>query len=217
MNLITIVFSYLAGRRLNTALNALLLASGIAIIVVLILFSAQFQRNLETNAQGINLVVGAKGSPVQLILSSVYHMDVPTGNMPLREALMLKQQRAVKKAIPLAMGDSYEEIRIIGTTPDYLEHYSANIGQGRIWDEEMEAVVGAEAAKLKNLIIGSELISTHGIDVGGDAHGDTPIIVTGILEPTGTVLDRLILTNVETIWEVHGQARLSVHHCGQGS
>ena len=86
MNLLLLVWSYLKAKPLNTALNIFLLALGIAVITVLLLFNNQLQEKISTNSKGIDLVVGAKGSPLQLILSSVFHIDFPTGNIKLSEA-----------------------------------------------------------------------------------------------------------------------------------
>ena len=83
MNLATSASSYLRARRLNTALNVLLLALGVATITLLLLATSQLEERMQRDARGIDLVVGAKGSPMQIILSSIYHLDVPTGNISL--------------------------------------------------------------------------------------------------------------------------------------
>ena len=203
MNLVKLSFSYIRKRPLGTLLNVVLLALGIATIVVLLLFSRQFEDNLTRNAEGIDLVVGAKGSPLQLILSSIYHMDVPTGNIPVRDARMIMQNRAVRHAIPLALGDSYRGYRIVGTTPDYAAHYGATVAEGDLWTASLTVVVGARVAREQNLRVGDEIVSSHGLSAGGDAHGDRPLRVVGVLAETGTVVDRLVLTGIETVWAVH--------------
>lgn len=205
MNLFKLSASYIRQRKLNTSLNVLLLALGIATIVVLLLFSKQFEDNLTRNAEGIDLVIGAKGSPLQLILSSIYHMDVPTGNIPVPEAEQILRNPAVKSAIPLALGDSYEGYRIVGSTHAYTEHYGATLADGNLWENTFDVVLGAQMAAEAGLAVGSELTSTHGLSAAGDAHGDNPMRVVGVLASTGTVLDRLVLTSVETVWAVHGQ------------
>ncbi len=205
MNLVTLSLSYIRTQRLTTLLNLLLLALGMATIVILLLFSAQVQERLARDARGIDLVVGAKGSPVQLILSTIYHMDVPVGNIALADAKRLMQNRAVKMAIPLALGDSFRGFRIVGTTADYPEHYGANLLHGHLWQRPMEAVVGATAARKLGLQIGDTFAGAHGIASAGEAHAGTPYTVVGVLAPTASVLDRLILTGVESVWAVHAQ------------
>jgi len=205
MNLLRLSFSYIRRRKLNTFLNVLILALGIATIVVLLLFKQQFEENLTRNAEGIDAVVGAKGSPLQLILSSIYHLDVPTGNIPVKEASKLIKSRAVKNAIPLSLGDSYRGFRIVGTVPAYLDLYRAEFQEGKIWSHSLEVVVGSEAAIAQKISLGDNLVSTHGFDEAGDAHGDHGMSVVGILKPTGTVLDRLVVSDLHTIWDMHAK------------
>jgi putative ABC transport system permease protein len=203
VNLARLSFSYIRRRRLDTLLNVLLLALGVATIVVLLLFSRQFEENLTRDAQGIDLVVGAKGSPIQLILSGIYHMDVPTGNIPLADAQRIQQHPAVAEAFPLALGDSYHGHRVVGTTHGYAEHYGGQIADGRLWEEELEVTLGARVAAAEGLGPGDEIVSTHGFDPSGDSHGERPLRVVGVLRPTGTIVDRVVLTGVETIWHLH--------------
>src|ERR1044071_4851356 len=119
MSLFTLVWSYLKAKPLNTVLNILLLSMGIGVITTLILFNNQFQEKMSENSRGIDLVVGAKGSPLQLVLCAVFHIDFPTGNINLKEAEQISKNRLVKKAIPMALGDSYQGYRIIGTNVHY--------------------------------------------------------------------------------------------------
>ena len=203
MNLAGISFAYLRARPLATALNLLLLALGIATITVLLLATAQLEDRMGRDARGIDLVAGAKGSPMQLVLAAVFHIDAPAGNIPLADALALAKNRAVKKAIPLALGDSFRGYRIVGTNHDYPAHYGATLSAGRLWTDPMEVVLGAEVAATARLSVGATFVGAHGLGEGGDAHAEEPFKVTGILAASGTVLDRLVLTSVESVWEIH--------------
>ncbi len=203
MNLARLSLAYLRAKPLNTALNLVLLALGVATIAFVLLATDQVEERMGRDARGIDLVAGAKGSPMQLILSAVFHLDAPTGNIPLAAAKELARNRAVKKAIPLALGDSYRGFRIVGTTHGYVAHYGGEPAAGRLWTEPMEAVLGAEAARATGLAVGGEFIGSHGIAEGGEEHGDRPYKVVGVLKPTGTVLDRLVLGSVESVWFVH--------------
>lgn len=203
MNIFKLTASYIKFRKLGTFLNVLLLGLGMATIVVLMLFSEQLEKNLQSNVQGVDLVVGAKGSPMQLILSSIFHIDSPTGNISVAEADELKTHPMIAQTIPLALGDSYEQFRIVGSTPALLEHYNASFMEGQVWQTDFEVVIGANVALQSNIKLGDTIVSAHGIS-GGDAHGDHPLQVVGILEPAGSVVDRLILTDVRTVWAVHG-------------
>jgi putative ABC transport system permease protein len=203
MNLARLSFAYLKARPLNTALNLVLLALGVGTIALLLLASHQIEERMGRDARGIDLVAGAKGSPMQLILSAVFHIDAPAGNIPLAEAKKLAQHRAVKRAIPLALGDSYRGFRIAGTTHEYVTHYGGELASGRLWQAPMEAVLGAEVARATALGVGGKFVGSHGVAEGGEEHGEYPYAVVGVLKPTGSVLDRLVLTSVESVWFVH--------------
>jgi putative ABC transport system permease protein len=206
MNLPAISIAYLRARPLATALNMLLLALGIATITLLLLATAQLEERMSRDARGIDLVAGAKGSPMQLVLSAVYHLDAPTGNIPLADAQALARSPAVKKAIPLALGDSFRGNRIVGTNHDYPAHYGATLAAGRLWRDPMEAVLGADVAASAGLAVGATFTGAHGLSEGGDMHEQEPFAVVGVLAPSGTVLDRLVLTSVESVWEIHEHA-----------
>lgn len=203
MNLFALIFAYLKARPLNTLLNILLLSLGIAMITILLLFSNQLQQKIYDNTKGIDLVVGAKGSPLQLILCNVFHIDFPTGNIKLQEADRLAKHRLVKNAIPMALGDSYQNYRIIGTTHAYADLYKAELETGTWWQYDMEVTIGATVARLLNLKLGDTFASAHGLSEAGHAHEEHPFVVKGILKPTFSVMDNLILTNVSSIWLVH--------------
>lgn len=203
MSIFTLVWNYLKARPLNTAINILLLSLGIAVITILLLFNKQLEQKITENARGIDLVVGAKGSPLQLILCNIFHVDFPTGNIKLNEAERFAKHRLVKNAIPLALGDSYQSYRIIGTSQKYAALYKAEIQQGNWWKKNLEVVIGANVAMLTQLKIGDKFASAHGLADGGHTHNEHQYIVVGILKPTNSVLDNLILTNVESVWEMH--------------
>jgi putative ABC transport system permease protein len=203
MNLFILAWSYLKARPLNTALNIVLLSLGIAVITILLLFNNQLQQKISENARGIDLVVGAKGSPLQLILCNIFHVDFPTGNIKLAEAEKISKNRMVKKAIPLALGDSYNNYRIIGTTPAYAELYKAEIETGAWWESDMEVTLGFNVAAITKFKIGDKFMSTHGLTRDGHAHDEQKFIVKGILKKSNTVVDNLILTTLESIWNIH--------------
>lgn len=196
---------YLWSRPLAAVLNLLVLTLGLAAITLVLLVATQLDRAFERDLDGIDLVVGAKGSPLQLILAGVFHIDVPTGNIPLQDVQALQANPLVAQVIPLSLGDSYQGARIVGTTPDYVQHYGATLAQGRLWQQPMEAVLGAGVAH-GGLAVGAAFIGSHGLGGGGHAHGDHPYRVSGVLAPCGCVLDRLILTSTESVWKVHEAA-----------
>ena len=203
MKIIAISWRYLWSRPLAAALNLLLLSLGLASITFLLLVSHQINTAFDRDLAGIDAVVGAKGSPMQLILSGVFQLDVPTGNIALTAVKELQANPQVKKVIPISMGDSFRGFRIIGTTSDYVTHYGAALAQGELWKSPMQAVLGARVASQSGLRLGDAFTGTHGLGSGGHEHGQNPYTVTGILAPSGTVLDRLVLTPLESVWQVH--------------
>ena len=203
MNIASLSSSYLRARPLHTALSLILLSLGVATIVLLLLVVAQLEERMNRDARGIDLVVGAKGSPMQLILSGIYHVDAPTGNVPLAAAQSLAKHRFVKKAMPLALGDSWKGYRIVGAGREYPEHYGAVLTAGRLWEKPMEAVLGAEVAASTGVGVGAKFVGAHGIGGEGDEHKEAPYSVVGVLADNGSVLDRLVLTSIDSVWHVH--------------
>lgn len=211
MNVLTLSWRYLWSRPLATALNLLLLALGLASMAFVLIARDQVDRAFERDLAGIDAVVGAKGSPMQLILAGVFHLDVPPGNIPLAEANQLAQHPQVAQLIPLSLGDNLGGFRIVGTTHDYPAHYGAQLAQGALWQAPLEAVLGAQVAARTGLQIGQAFEGAHGLGAGGATHGETPYTVTGVLAPCGCVLDRLVLTATESVWQVHDDM-----HAGAG-
>jgi putative ABC transport system permease protein len=203
MNVLRIVLAQLARRPLQTMLAIVLLALGIATLTFVILVQGQLSRQLARDARGIDLVVGAKGSPLQLILSALYHVDVPTGNVPLAALDQLRRNRLVAQVIPVSLGDNYQGFRIVGTEPALVEHYGVRFAAGASWSGPMQAVIGAEVARVTRLAVGGVLDGTHGLAQGGAVHEEARYEVVGVLAPSGTVLDRLILTDKASVWRVH--------------
>ncbi|KYG83302.1 ABC transporter permease [Roseivirga echinicomitans] len=203
MNLFLLSWKYIKDKPLNTFLNVLLMGLGIAIILVLLILNSQLEENLSKNKRGIDLVVGAKGSPLQLILANVYHIDFPTGNIKLDEAKALTRNRQVKSAIPLALGDNYQGFRIVGTNHDYTKLYEATLSEGALWKYNLECTIGSNVAMQLGLKVGDVFFGAHGLSDTDLDHDEASYKVVGILEPSNTALDNLILTNIESIWQVH--------------
>jgi len=202
MNLFRLAWSYLKARPLVTLLNVLLLALGVGTIGFVFLVDRQIGERLDRDARGIDLVVGAKGSPLQLILAGIYHLDAPTGNIPLEAVRTLEANPLVRKVIPLSLGDTLRGFRIVGTIPAYVELYGGELESGRVFGATLEAVLGSSVARTTRLGVGDRFAGSHGLAEGGAEHADAYVVV-GILKPTGTVLDRLVLVSTESVWRVH--------------
>ena len=188
---------------MGAALNVLLLALGLASITFLLLVGHQLSRAFDRDLAGIDVVVGAKGSPMQLILSGLLHIEIPPGNVPLKAVRELEKHPLVASIIPISLGDNLRGFRIVGTSHAYLQHYDAKLAQGQLWTQPMQVVVGATAARKLGLVLGNTFAGSHGLGAGGHLHGDSLYTVVGILAPGGSVLDRLILTDTASVWKVH--------------
>jgi putative ABC transport system permease protein len=206
MRLAALAWRYLWARPLVAVLNLALLALGVGAMSFVVVVGEQVERSVQRDLAGIDLVVGAKGSPLQLILAGVFHLDVPTGNIPLEALKTLREHPLVERVLPLSLGDALQGHRIVGSTLQYPALYGAQLAAGAYWTAPMQAVLGADVARDTRLGVGARFVGTHGLGVGGEAHGDTPYSVSGLLARCGCVLDRLVLTDLASVWAVHETA-----------
>jgi putative ABC transport system permease protein len=215
MNAIQLALKNIAYRPLVAALNVGLFALGIGMIVFLINLQNQLEEQFDKNLAGVQLIIGAKGSPLQLVLCNLFHLDSPTGNIPLSEAksFMNPKHPWIERAVPLGLGDSYRGYRIVGTTTQFSTLYGLEFEQGNWWEHSKEAVLGALVAKQTGLKVGDSFVSNHGLlEEEAHSHEEDPIKVVGILRPSQTVADNLILTSLPTLWEVHDHHHEEGHH-----
>ena len=203
MKTMALSWRYLWSRPLGAALNVLLLSLGLASISFLLLVGYQLNQAFDKDLAGIDVVVGAKGSPMQLILCGVFHIDVPPGNIPLKAVQALETNPMLASVIPISLGDNLGGFRIVGTTPAYVEHYGATLAQGRVWDAPMQVLLGATVASKLGLQLGQPFVGAHGLAAGGHTHAEHPYTVVGILQRTGTVIDRLVVTDTASVWAMH--------------
>lgn len=211
VSLLRIVCANLSYKPLSAIFNILLLSVGTAVILTILHLNSLIDSRFSRDLQGIDLVVSGKGSPLQIILANVFHLDVPTGNIPMDEAQKLAHHPLIKSYIPLAYGDNYNGHRIVGTTPDYMTHYGGKLLDGRSFSAPMEVVLGGDIAQKFSIHTGDKIIGSHGLVNSDDLHTDRPYTVVGILKSNGSVLDRLVLTPIESVWHVHEEHE---HHGG---
>lgn len=200
MTSLFLAFAALRDRWLVSSLCILSFAGGIAVLSLLFILSHAVEESFSKNANGIDLVIGAKGSPLQMVLSSVYQSDVPTGNIDVADADKIARHPQIAKTIPLALGDNYRGFRIAGTTPDYIDLYHGQIKDGRMFADAFDVVVGSETG----LRIGDTFNGAHGFSADSDdIHDFHSYKVVGVLKPTGSVIDRMIMTSVDSVRELH--------------
>jgi putative ABC transport system permease protein len=208
-----IVARNLAYRKLATILLALSVSLGVGLMTAILHLKNQAHRSFQQSALGYNLIVGAKGSPLQLTLNVVYHLDSPVGNLPFQYYEAIKHDPRVKLAVPFLLGDSYRGCRIVGTTREYFADFEFEkgrgfkIARGELFASGEQAVLGAQAAREASLKVGDSFQASHGIvergkDAGTKKHPH-PFRVVGILQPTNTPNDRAIFVPMEAFWEMH--------------
>ena len=191
-------------KPLSSGLSVLLTAISIMIIVLAYSTMSQLSSNFNQNANKIDLVVGAKGSRMQLVLCNVFHLDQPTGNIPLQSVNFVQEHPFVDLAIPISLGDNYKKFRIVGTKPSFInELYQAKFLEGEIFSKSLEVVAGAQVAQELNLSIGSTFSGSHGLGESIHDHGDFTYRVVGILAKSREVIDQLLMTPLESVWDVH--------------
>ena len=127
MNIFKLSIKNIFNKPLSSAISLALLILGIGIISLLLQLNYLIKDQMDNNLKGIDMVVGAKGSPLQLILSSVYHIDSPTGNISLEDAEKISSNRMVGSSIKLLYGDNYKGFRIVGTEDKFLDLYNLSL------------------------------------------------------------------------------------------
>lgn len=213
MSLWHIAWNYLWSRKITTCLTILSVALGVGLIAAVHTLRDETKRRFEEEGQAFDVVVGAKGSPLQLVLSSVYFMDTPTGNIPYSEYETIRQEEDVAAAFPIGLGDTYRGFRIVGTIPELFDHVwkidlaeterkPFQLAEGRFFEKAFEAVIGSIVAEDAGLGLGDTFVGTHGFMEG--EHHEFPYTVVGILKRVGTPNDRAIFCSLDSVWQVHG-------------
>ena len=204
MNIFKLSLKNIFNKPLSSTISLALLILGIGIISLLLQLNTLIKDQMDNNLKGIDMVVGAKGSPLQLILSSVYHIDSPTGNISLEEAEKISKNRMVGSSIKLLYGDNFKGYRIVGAEKKFIELYNGKIKKGKNLSKPFEVLVGSKVYNKLKIDIGDDLISSHGLRETGESHDDQSFKVVGLLEPSNSVIDQLIITLPQSVWDVHG-------------
>jgi len=203
MNILRLSWKNIMSKPLPSLLSMLLLAVGLSTAIILKLTEHQLTENINNTGKDVKLVVGAKGSRLQLVLSSVFQIDNPTGNINYGFYSLLKRNRMIKEMIPVSMGDSYKRKRIVGTNQDYIRLFSGKLKEGVLFEKPLEANIGSVVASELGLKVGDEFVGGHGMEEVLHSHDEYKYKVVGVLQRNGSVLDNLILTPVQTVWIMH--------------
>ena len=203
MNILRLSWKNIISKPLPSLLSMLLLAVGLSTAIILKLTEHQLTENINNTGKDVKLVIGAKGSRLQLVLSSVFQIDNPTGNINYGFYSLLKRNRMIQEMIPVSMGDSYKRKRIVGTNHDYIRLFSGKLKDGVLFEKPLEATIGNVVASELGLKVGDEFVGGHGMEEVLHSHDEYKYKVVGVLDRSGSVLDNLILTPVQTVWIMH--------------
>lgn len=212
MSDIHLIKRFLAHRWLQNALATAVTAISIALAVTTLLLAEGLHGGLVRATEPFPILMGAKGSPNQLVLNCVFLQDQPIGNIPYAEVEKLRADKNVASAVPLAFGDSYMGYRIVGTEKAIFQmggisksaHRWLKVEKGREFENEHEAVLGSSTAASLGLKVGDTFSSVHGlVAIPNQEKHDERFTVVGILAPHGGPYDSAILTGIENIWKAH--------------
>lgn len=191
-------------------------ATALACGLVMSVFALQdhSQRAFMAGAHGFDAVVGARGSPLQLVLNAIYHLETSPGNVPYSLYAELRADSRVALAIPFAVGDSFRGFRVVGTIDEFFtsptlqnERPLRLASDGRWFDSgRMEAVFGSAVARRTGLGVGGVFQPAHGVIDHGDHAHEEEYVVVGVLEPTNTPIDRVVWIPLEGMYRMSGHA-----------
>ncbi len=201
-------------RRGTLALVMLSIALATALLLGLERLRTDIRSSFSLAVSGTDLVVGARSSPVQLMLYAVFHVGAASHNIKMDSVRALAAHRAVAWVVPLSLGDSHRGRPVLGTTPDYFERFAYGdqqklaLTQGRVFaatlDGLYETVLGAEVAQALGYGLGRKITLSHGgADVLAPQHADKPFTVVGVLARTGTPVDRTVFVSLQAIEAIH--------------
>ena len=222
MSLWKIAWRSMQQRALASCLTGVSMALGVALVVTVLVIHSVVDRFFRQSSQGYDMIVGAtKGGQLQLVLNTVYHLSKPVENLPYsfyKEFLKDGEHPGkfaglVDVAVPLCLGDSYQEFRVVGTTPEMFEVWAPyqeyEFAEGRNFEHDnyFEGVIGSVVASTTGLKVGEQFQPSHGVEATEGAHKHDAFTVVGILKPTGTPNDRALFINMEGFYLLRGHAK----------
>ena len=210
MNLFSLSLKSAWNRRFSLGLTVLTLAISIMLLVGVDIIRKEAKSNFINTISQTDLIVGARSGPINLLLYSVFRLGDATNNVSWESYQALSQLKQVKWSVPLSLGDSHRGFRVLGTNQDYFEHYRyatdkvLELSEGKIFDGVFDVVLGADVARQLNYSVGQHIVVSHGLGSAGfSEHDDKPFSVVGILEKTGTPVDRTVHIPLQGITAIH--------------
>jgi putative ABC transport system permease protein len=208
--IIPLAFRSLWARKVTAFLTIISIAAAVLLFVAVENLRQGARTSFERTISDTDVIVGARSSPINLVLYSVFQIGDPTNNVTWETYEDVKSRRDVAWAVPISLGDSHRGFRVVGTTPDYFEYYkyadsqSLSFREGGVFNDLFDVVIGAQVARELDYKVGSKITLSHGL--GGTSfvnHDNLPFTVTGIMSPTGTPVDRSVIVSLGAIEAIH--------------
>jgi putative ABC transport system permease protein len=210
MSRLQIGLKSLVSRRVAVGLTVAGVALSVAMILGVERIRLETRENFTQTVSGTDLIVGARTSPVQLLLYSVFRIGDATANLSFESFEKISRHPTIAWAVPISLGDSHRGYRVVGTTTAYFEHIrygrdqALEFSRGEAFADRFAAVLGAEVARALDYQVGDEIVIAHGArDDGLSGHDNLPFTVVGVLEPTGTPVDRSVHISLEAVEAIH--------------
>ena len=207
---LSLAWRSLWARRFTAILTILSIATATTLFLAVENLRQGARASFERTISGTDLIVGARSSPINLVLYSVFQIGDPTNNITWETAQQIAARPDVDWMVPISLGDSHRGYRVMGTTQDYFQRYQYAGGQslafdeGRAFDDLFDVVIGAQVARDLGYAVEGSITLSHGL--GGASfveHENTPFRIVGILESTGTPVDRSVVVSLGAIEAIH--------------
>ncbi len=208
--ILSLAFRSLWARKVTALLTVISIAAAVLLFVAVENLRQGARTSFERTISDTDVIVGARSSPINLILYSVFQIGDPTNNVTWETYQDIKARKDVAWVVPISLGDTHRGFRVVGTTPDYFTHYkyadsqSLTYQQGTVFTDLFDVVLGAQVARELGYELDTKITLSHGL--GGTSfvnHDDLPFRVTGILKPTGTPVDRSVMVSLAAIEAIH--------------
>lgn len=212
----------LRARALTVAMTILAIALSVALFLGVEKVRTGAKASFADTISGTDLIIGARSGSVQLLLYSVFRIGNATNNLTWDSYQEIVAQDQVDWIVPISLGDSHRQFRVMGTTAEFFDRYKYRSGQslrvrdGEIMDDLFDTVIGADVAETLNYKVGDPIVVAHGL-ASFSEHEDQPFRISGILAKTGTPVDRTVIVSLEAIEAIHVDWRSGAQIPGQST
>lgn len=206
----TIAIESLKRRKATAILTILSITISISLLLCVDIVRNQVKTSFTRTVSGVDLIVGAPSGQLNLLLSSVFNIGTPTKGIDYKSVASLKTNNQVSWLIPLSLGDTHRGFRVVGTTNSFFEHFKygdmqhLTLSEGGVFNQPLSAVIGSDIASKLGYGVGDEMVISHGLgNVSFNNHDKHPFVISGVLEKTGTPVDKAVYVTLQGLEEAH--------------